>query len=195
MSGPDNNNPLQLCPKCREPLPWATINAGPSTCTACHTALEITAFPALFRGGIKGQTGQVLITEGDAGCFYHPGKKAVVACSACGRFLCSLCDIELAQGHICAGCIEVGRRKGTLARISTHRVLYDEIVLALGLLSLFLLPLALVTTPAVGYLAIRHWRTPLSVVHPSRWKMVTGLVCALLAIPVAVATVILVVKS
>ena len=34
-----------------------------------------------------------------------------LACDNCGRFLCSLCDVDIGAGHQCPACLESGKRK------------------------------------------------------------------------------------
>src|SRR5438874_13754528 len=87
--------------------------------------------------------------EGEAGCFYHPQKRAIIPCAACGRFLCALCDVELNDEHLCPVCLETGRKKGKLTQLETKRTLYDSSALILSVLPIICLwPLSIVTAPA-----------------------------------------------
>ena len=53
------------------------------------------------RGVEPGRSGERILVEGEAACFYHAEKRATVACSACGRFLCALCDLDFSDHHFC----------------------------------------------------------------------------------------------
>src|SRR5262245_9590695 len=98
---------LVTCGKCLKPLPAAVLNsAGPAHCPTCRVPLHALVFPALFRPVARGEIGERLVSEGEASCYYHPQKKAVLPCSRCGRFLCALCDVDLNGEHLCPSCLE-----------------------------------------------------------------------------------------
>ena len=189
MTAPDPSTCVQSCPVCRNLLPWENVGANQErACPSCSTRIEATVFPALFRGSGDGQGATPVLADGEAGCFDHPGRKAVVTCSVCGRFLCALCDVLIASRHICPACIRTGKQKGHLQILCTHRVLYDEVVLSLAAISLLVWPFALVAIPAALFVAARHWNDPLSIVRPSRVRMTVGVSLAVLAaIPCALA--------
>jgi len=122
---------------------------------------------------------QPLLVEGEASCFYHAAKKAAVACEGCGRFLCALCDIEMAGRHICPSCVESEKKKGNTNRVTTHRVLYDEASLALAIVPMIFLWPTLVTAPITLFLVCRYWKAPLSIVPRTRIRfVVAGLIAA-----------------
>jgi len=101
------------CSKCNTPLPAAAINPGQfAPCPHCDAEIWAEIFPALSRPISKGNTGEAVMVAGESTCFYHEAKKAVTVCDACGRFLCGLCDCELAGKHFCPGCLESGSQKG-----------------------------------------------------------------------------------
>jgi len=166
---------LPSCPKCRTHLGPALFNLGRfAACPICNAPLRVEVFPALFRPTSQGTTGEVVVVPGEAACFYHEQKKAATVCEACGRFLCGLCDCELNGRHLCPGCLESGRTKRTIEQLETVRALYGRQALLLSLLPLFITGLAAI------YLAVRHWRTPGSLVSPQRWAMPVALVFAIL---------------
>lgn len=99
------NAPLIQCPGCQAWLLDGAFNQPElSPCPACGVPLQIEVFPALFRGRSVGQSGETIMIEGEASCFYHPQKKAVLPCQGCGRFLCALCDCEFNGQHFCPAC-------------------------------------------------------------------------------------------
>ena len=184
---PDALTAGPACPHCQAPLPGALCNTvGLVLCPACGGSPQAAVFPALFRPIEKGAAGERIGLEGDAGCFYHPGRRAVLACEGCGRFLCALCDVPLGGQHLCPACIEGGKRKGKLTNLNRHRVLYDDIALALAVYPLvipgfgwFLSPL---TAPACLFVSFRYWKQPLGVVRQSRWRFVLAILLSLLTL-------------
>ncbi len=137
--------------------------------------MKVAVFPALLRGIDPGKSGDVVIDE-EAGCFYHPGKKAEVACDYCGRFLCSLCDLELGGKHLCPTCLEAGRKKGRITNLERHRTLYDSVALRLSLFPLILPWFTLLTAPIALYLAISRWNAPTSVVGRGKGRLKVAIV-------------------
>ena len=101
------------CPKCRLPLPEGMFNTGvPTPCPNCRSELLCEVFPALSAGPRIGRPGDPLVDASEASCFFHPEKRAAIACESCGRFLCALCDLEVESSHICPSCLSAGRKKG-----------------------------------------------------------------------------------
>ena len=167
------NSPLVSCPKCRATLPGNSFNLPDFTpCPACGAAIQIEVFPALFRRVQPGQAGETILVATDASCFYHPQKKAVVPCESCGRFLCALCDCELHGLHFCPSCLETGKKKGSIKSLENKRKVYDNQALLLAML-----PLVLTGLLAL-YLVIRHWHTPMSLVHPGKTRLIVAAILA-----------------
>lgn len=169
------------CAKCKRSLPPEIFNSGrEAACPGCGSATEVEVFPAFFREAAQGTTGEAVLLDGEAGCFFHPEKKAVVHCDGCGRFLCGLCDCELHGKHFCPGCLETGGRKGRIQNLENQRTLYGGVALSLALLPLIVWPLTLVTAPIAIYIALRHWNAPRSIVSPGRWPQVLAVIFATL---------------
>src|SRR6266581_110809 len=127
------------CPKCNTVLPEFFFNHGETApCPGCKSLLQVEVFPALFKPIAEGKPGETILVEGEASCFYHPQKRAVIHCAACGRFLCGLCDVELNDEHLCPVCLEAGRKKGKLTQLETRRTLYDSSALLLSVFPLIL---------------------------------------------------------
>jgi len=164
------------CLKCRRPLPWTVFNApGPGLCPSCFVDTEVTVFPAFVRPPAVADTGERLQAEGEASCFYHPQKRAVLACDRCGRFLCALCDISFRHEHVCPGCLETARTRKKSPDLENRRMLYDEIALGLAIVPLLFFWISLLTAPVALYYVIRYWRAPTSLLP--RWSK-TRFVCA-----------------
>jgi|SRR3972149_12231326 len=164
------------CSKCKASLPQEIFNHPDFTnCPSCHARVMTKTFPALQKD-ISSQPAENIGLDSEAGCFFHPQKKAVVVCATCGRFLCSLCDIEFDGGHICAACLEAGKKKKKIKNLETHRVLFDSIALSTAILPLLIFWLTIITAPISIYLAIRHWKTPTSIVRRTKVRFILAIV-------------------
>jgi len=173
---------LVACTKCRTPLPPALYNASDlRACPACGAPTQVEVFPAALRSDLAAH-GDAMLVEGEASCFYHPAKKAVLPCESCGRFLCALCDIELSGQHICPACLESGRKKGRLQQLENRRTLYDSLALAVAVFPMLLVWPSLLGAPIALYIAIRYWNAPSSVVPRNKWRFVVAIVLAILQI-------------
>lgn len=170
------------CPNCNAPLPQEMWNQPAlRPCPACANPVLAQVFPALFKPAAVGQAGEAILIEGEAGCFFHPQKRAVVPCAECGRFLCALCDVELNDRHLCPGCLEAARRNRSLVELDHCRTLYDSsaLVLALGPL-LLCWPVSILTAPAALYFAALSFRRPGSIVQRTRARAYLAILFALL---------------
>lgn len=171
---------LQInCGKCDSPLslplPEASVH---SPCPECGAEIEVAVFPALIRKFADGESGETLVVDDDSSCFYHTTKKAAIACEACGRFLCSLCDIDFNEQHLCPTCFETGASKGKLERLEKGRMRYDELALFLAIVPVLFYCVTILTAPAALFISIRYWNAPLSVVRNSKWRFVVASVLA-----------------
>jgi len=173
-----NARPL-ACPRCQAALAGGLPELSAiQRCPACAAELEVAAFPALFHFAGQGRAGEATQAEGEAACFYHPGKRAAVPCDACGKFLCALCDMEMADKHYCPTCLESGGKKGKIKTLERSRTRHDSIVLCLVLGSVLFWPLAVVLCPVALGLTMRHWNSPPSLVANTKLRL--G-ICAVLA--------------
>jgi hypothetical protein len=141
-------------------------------CPACGTELHVDVYPALLRKDAPPRSGERLLVEDEASCFYHPTKKAAVPCALCGRFLCSLCDVEFDGRHLCPSCLESGKKKQRIANLDNYRVLYDNIALALAVFPMLLWPFTFVTAPVAMFVTLRYWRAPSSLVPRTKIRFV-----------------------
>lgn len=107
-----------LCEKCRQLLPSASNGVVFSTaCETCGALYEGAVFKVDERYLPRAQAVRDVQDVEDAQCFFHPGRQAVAVCSACGRMVCALCDIEQSSGHICPSCINDRRRVDADGRV------------------------------------------------------------------------------
>ena len=168
-------NAQLTCIKCGGQLPVDLFNRGDlSACPQCQVELQLEVFAAFYKSPEAAHTGERTVVESESSCFYHPQKKAVVPCEACGRFLCALCDVHLDGRHLCPSCLETGKKKQTIQNLEDKRVLYNRQALVLSLLPFFISGLAAI------YLAVRYWKAPKSLVAPMRWAMPVALAFGIL---------------
>lgn len=166
------------CPRCRQPLPTepAALNAL-NACPACGRWLRVAVFPAAAAEAAQGAVPELVVTEGEATCFYHPARKAVVPCAQCGRFLCALCDLPVGGRHVCPTCLESGVKKGEVAALERSRTRHDLIVW--NILALALLPFCWFIAPLMalvaGGWAIVNWRAKPSLVDNTRLRLAWAL--------------------
>jgi len=170
------------CGKCRAPVPEELFNhADFAPCGQCATPLKAEVYPARYRAAPLAPIDAV-VGEEEASCFFHPEKRAVLSCEACGRFICRLCDCEIRGQHLCPTCLESGRRKEKIENIETSRVLYDRIAFALAIYPVIFYPLMVITAPAALFVAIRYWNAPSSILPRTKIRFVIAIIAALVEI-------------
>ena len=180
---------LLHCDACHVVLGGEVINTSTLVaCPSCGASIQAEVFPAFFRQPPAATPpAEPLVSTEDAGCFFHPTKKAVVPCGQCGRFLCATCDLELSAGrHFCPQCLENGQRQhdGDLRReLEMDRVFYDKFALLLVAVPL-LIPffgwfMTLFTAPTAFALGIAAWSQPSrSLVPRTRMRVAFALLIA-----------------
>lgn len=173
------------CSKCRSSLAGAVMNSDrPSFCPHCGVTTIAHVYPAYFSGPEKVAIEETFLFGEEAGCFYHPNKRAVVPCSSCGRFLCGLCDVELDGQHLCPVCIETGRRKRKIETLESRRTLYDRLALALVVFpTLLFWPMVVFwpfTALAAIIVAVRFWKAPSSILPRAKVRSVLAVLAALI---------------
>lgn len=167
------------CSGCGRNLPPDFATAGVFLgCPNCLEPQRVFAFPALNRV-TTANAALPALESNDANCFYHPLKQAVVACDNCGRFLCALCDVEMAGSHRCPACLEIGKRKRKLETVENRRILFDSLALTLSIVPLLMWPVTILTAPATLFVVLRYWRRPLSILPRTRVRFVFAFLIAL----------------
>ena len=151
------------------------FNTGvPAPCPNCRSELLCEVFPALHAGLRIGRPGDALVDASEASCFFHPEKRAAIACESCGRFLCALCDLEVESSHICPSCLAAGRRKGTLSGLDQYRASFTGIALLVATVPIAAFwPLTTITAPASLVFLVLAWRKPPSLTGRRRWIAAT----------------------
>jgi len=163
------------------PLPNASVQAA---CPQCAAAIQAEVFPALFRPAGVGLQGEDVLTADESTCFYHPAKKAVIACESCGRFLCSLCDINFGGKHLCPRCIETGANKGKMETLKNDATHFDSIAVTVAIVGMLIFYLSFITAPIAIYMSIRYWNTQQSVFPRGRWRLAAAMVLALASLAI-----------
>ncbi len=164
------------CAVCNMPLPkWELATGNTATCTLCGAPNEAHVFPAAFAPTNAPATAEGAL-EGQAACYDHPSKRAVAACSQCGRFVCKLCSVEFGTDIWCPSCVAAGAGRAKSARQDTSRTLYDSTALIVPLVALIIYPLTLVAAPASLVLTAMRWKRPLSLVRRNRWRFLAAIV-------------------
>ena len=167
------------CLNCAATLPPDLENTAEFlACPSCQQVLRVFTFPALQRAPAPASSAAAP-GAGEATCFYHPLKQAVVPCDSCGRFLCALCDVEIGANHRCPACLETGKAKRNLETMENRRVLYDGIALALAVVPILFWPITLLSAPAALFVVFRYWRRPLSILPRTRIRFVFAALIAL----------------
>ena len=172
---------LVHCSKCRNPLPPALLNATElNGCPHCGAQTQVWAFPALVEPAATPPMDDKVKSDDDAACFYHPNKRAAVPCSWCGRFLCTLCDVEFNREHVCPACLESGKRKHSVPRLETQRMLYDNLALALVIWPLLIVYFTVVSAPAALFVIFFFYKHPSSLLPRTKVRFyVAGLIALL----------------
>jgi hypothetical protein len=167
------------CPKCKAVLGAEFFNQPAwLPCPSCAVQLRVDVFPALFREE-KTTAAERVMAEGEAGCFYHPEKKAAVVCEACGRFVCALCDMDFNGQHLCPACLESGGKKGKISKLQNTRTRHDRIALSIAIMPVITVYLTLISAPAALFYAIWHWKSPGSIVP--NWRRVNLVIAIVFA--------------
>ena len=156
MTAP-TNEPQLSCPKCGfwlERSYWNQVEFQP--CSHCQTDLRLLVFPvAVAPPEVPAPNPNS--SEGEATCYYHSNKQAHVPCAACGRFLCTVCDMDFRGEHWCPSCMKQQVDTQALPEFQRSRIRFDALALILVTLpAIFIYPTFL-TAPIALFLAIRHW--------------------------------------
>jgi hypothetical protein len=171
------------CTKCNSPLSKEAVNSNSlAACPSCDSFLRADVYPAIYRSLPMGKSGETLQMSNEAGCFYHPGKKAVISCSACGRFVCALCDVAFNGRHLCPACFEKGKSKRKIKNLENHRSCYDTIALIVATVPILFYFITLFTAPLAIYLSVRHWNTPSGIIPRTRVRFILAFFLASLQI-------------
>ncbi len=165
--------------------------AGTLTCDSCQQKQEIHLFPAFaVKPELSGKQDTRAEANGDH-CYHCEDRQAVATCEDCGRKVSAFMKVGIGSTVSCLGCLAVKKEDHEDGRLETRGTAYDNRILALALvppLSILGLITIMISAPATLVLAVKDWKKRKSTnVVPSRtWKIVLGVVIAMLEIGVAV---------
>jgi hypothetical protein len=164
---------------CSQPLsPEVWAEAEGLHCLSCGARIVVKIFQALTRSSM-GDVPQPVTVELEANCFFHPQNRAATPCEECGRFLCSLCTLEIPGKTLCPICFEANLRGRKIQNLEASRTLHDSVALALATLPALLFWPVLVTAPLTLFWVIRHWNSPGSILPRTRIRFYFAAVIAM----------------
>ncbi|SHJ23745.1 hypothetical protein SAMN02745216_01273 [Desulfatibacillum alkenivorans DSM 16219] len=167
------------CPSCQAQLKPAAFNTGGfEPCPLCEKKFRVEVFPALTAPKEEIQRSEALVDD-QAGCFFHPGKKATTVCDSCGRFICALCDLDINGAHMCPQCLETGKEKGSIESLDLKRMRWDKLALLIAVVSyitsFFSGFFALITM----FIVIKFWNAPRSITGNTRVRFIIAFLMAI----------------
>ncbi len=74
--------------------------------------------------------------------------------------------------------METGKKKGRIVNLDRHRVLYDSVALKVAVFPMITVWFTLVSAPIALYLAIRHWKSPTSLVRRTKIRFIFAMALA-----------------
>jgi hypothetical protein len=161
------------CPRCGSELPDSAREPAGASCSVCGTHAHVVVFPAMFRRA-EPVAGQIVLA-GEAACYFHAERVAVVPCGRCGRFLCQFCRISWAGEDLCPACIAASRRGDKTA--ACYR--YDSLALAVSTLPVLTVFLTLITAPLALGIALFTFRKECSVAPRTKVRFVAAIAISL----------------
>lgn len=162
------------CGYCWEPFPPENYNIeGGTACRRCGQTVQAYLFPARWQSR-WGDAPERVVTIDEASCYYHAANRAAVICDSCGRFLCTLCDLDIGGRHMCSVCLDAGLAKQEVTAFEKQRFRYDTAALALATIPVLLIWIPVITAPIALYLVFKNWSRPVSLVPRSRWRFVVA---------------------
>ena len=168
-----------VCSACSQPLPFEIWPGAEGLhCLSCGARMLVKVFPA-FAQSKMGSFPQPVAAELEASCFYHAQNRAATPCEECGRFLCSLCTLEIPGKTLCPICFETNLRGRKIQNLEASRTLHDSIALALATLPALLFWPILVTAPLTLFWIIRHWNSAGSILPRTRARFYFAAVIAI----------------
>jgi hypothetical protein len=182
------------CPLCSAPLVFPVgVTAAVIRCSGCRRDVTGVTWPALGRGvGERERVRVPAAVDGGAMCFSCDDRAATGVCAGCGSYTCPACEVEWFGESVCLRCLHARREVVEAPRFRRRALIHDNIALMLLVLPLLVIPfygifLAMLASPVVLFLVVRHRRAPRGVPPrgPFRWWLAGGLAVVLLLLGVA----------
>lgn len=167
---PQNAPGTIACPDCGGDVTPMETPGGWQSCPYCNKRLRIQVWPVA-----RQKMNAASAMPEQATCFFHPEKAFEACCQRCGRFVCTLCDLQLGAEHVCPTCFERGRTDtgltGGKAEWRHRDTLYDSIAVAIGWAWIIVWPLIIAAIPAAVVLHVKYRKAPRSYLIPrSGWR-------------------------
>ncbi len=182
----NGTTPLRCC-KCRYPINNQRVGVNTTiSCERCGTSIRVFSFPALYHSEHQ-EVAKEVDNEDDASCFFHDTKKAVDSCGKCGRFICSICDMNIGSSHFCPECVASGRSKKKGDLLKMEAPLHDNIALLIALLGCVfgLMYFGFILGPIALFLVLRNWNKLDTIVPRMKWRFIIATFVALTAIGIS----------
>lgn len=161
------------CTKCGTPLPGSVFRLGNEhRCPRCRVRTLGGFFPALSGVETAKAARPITVVEDQASCYYHARRVADSVCDRCGRFICSLCALDLRDRTVCPSCLEAGLDKETMPGLVSRRYLWDRLALYVAFLPIVFFPMWIFTAPGAIYLGIRYWKSPSSLLPRTKIRYI-----------------------
>ncbi len=175
------------CVYCSQPVRASDLSAdgGAVKCVTCGRRSVIVPMPALVRDSApKPPPFADPPGEGEAACYYSPGRRATKSCSHCGVLICDIWSAQWGADTVCLKCLEHLKDKAKDRRFQTKITQWDNIALGLALVpaTIAFWFMAFVTAPAAVFVALWHWNSPRSIMPRSRVRLVIALLLGLLQV-------------
>lgn len=173
-------------------------------CPGCRARQTAWVFPAIRGRASEAPADAGRIDEGQASCFFHAEKPAAFPCDSCGRFLCSLCDLVIGEGHFCTVCFQAAKGKRPAPHSGLNARARESLFLPqnLAMLLAFYAPATLaglyvmfLTAPAAVYVSIRYWKHPGGIQRRGRWRFAACALMGLAQIVCVIAFAVMMVKA
>ena len=160
------------CPRCSTLLTTDIFTeSSDSFCPRCGLEITGRVFPRFFNN-FKGETTSVeASSDNESSCFFHPEKLAVSHCSECGRFLCSLCELNIEGSILCPACLERLDQEKRLKTFTNQVTFWDSITLSMAILPMLIWFLTIITAPLTLIYIWRHFKDNRNYIIPrKRWR-------------------------
>ena len=175
---------IARCVYCNQPLQTAQIamGGGQVRCPGCRKSGVVIPLPALLEDSTpKPPPPPDPPGEGEAVCFYSPGRRATKECGHCGVLISDVWAAHWGSKVVCLKCLEHQREKANDSAFQSKRTLWDNIALALAVVPFTVVFwfMIFITAPAAIFLSIWHWNSPRSLIPRGKFRLALALLIGL----------------
>lgn len=133
--------------------------------------MTATLYPRFFNAGDVQKAVSGVPMGRESSCYFHPEKLAVSLCSECGRFLCSLCELNIEGRIVCPTCLEKLDQEKRVSTFTSEVAFTDAISLSLALFPMLIWPITFITAPFTLFYIWRHFKETKQYIIPrKRWR-------------------------